>query len=112
MYQPKPRLSLLQPLPEEGRVFPLSVQGYWRHWLTRGSRGRSPETACTVHTYGRGLHVGACVYLCLLSEALGWKMVTKEEEKRGQKDALVTLKPPVHVSVSVSFSQVEFFFPK
>ena len=79
---------------------------------TRGSRGRSPGTACTVHTCGRGLHVGGCVHLCLLNEALGWKMVTKEEERRGQKDSLVTLKPPVHVSVSVSFSQVEFFFPK
>ena len=79
---------------------------------TGGSRGRSPGTACTVHTCGRGLHVGACVHLCLLSEALAWKMVTKEGEKRGQKEALVTLKPPVHVSVSVSFSQVEFFFPK
>ena len=52
------------------------------------------------------------MHLCLLNEALGWKMVTKEEERRGQKDSLVTLKPPVHVSVSVSFSQVEFFFPK
>lgn len=42
MYQPKPRLSLLQPLPEEGRVFPLSVQGYWRHWLNKREQGKEP----------------------------------------------------------------------
>ena len=47
---------------------------------TRGSRGRSPGTACTGHTCGRGLHVGACVHV-----PLKWGTGLEDGDKGGRE---------------------------